>query len=140
MTRDNPYRPSGAPLARDDGTDFICRPAGLLGLSIAATFLLMCVAGLAPGVLRQFAELYKGFGAELPTFSRVALAGAWSWWLLALASAAITAWIARTPEAPRSTYRRMKIASILFVPIAGLMLAFFVFALYLPIFRLGAVV
>jgi FtsH-binding integral membrane protein len=140
MNRDNPYRPSSSPVAREDGGDFIRRPYGLLALSVTATVVMAGVSILVPSVLGRFRELFAGFGAELPPLTQVALGGSWVWWVLALASASITTWIARTAQATRDTYRRMKIASVLFVLLCGGMLFFFVIALYQPIFRLGAVV
>jgi hypothetical protein len=97
-------------------------------------------AGIAPAQLESFRELFAGFGAELPWVSQVALGGAWIWTVLAVAAVGIAVWIASARIATRVTIGRMRLALTLHVVLLVVVFIVTVFALYLPIFTLGAVV
>jgi hypothetical protein len=139
-TPPNPYQPSAARVAREDAGEVAVRPRSLEIASIAIAALTVVAAGIAPSQLKTFREVFVGFGAELPWLSQVALGGAWIWSLLAMIAIGIAIWIASTRIGTRVTFRRMRIALVVCVT---LFVAFFLItfvALYLPIFRLGAVV
>ena len=97
-------------------------------------------AGIAPQQLKTFRELYAGFGAELPWLSQVALEGAWIWALLTMAGLGIAAWVASARLATRATFRRMWVSLVAYVALFVAVFLVTLFAIYLPIFGMGAVV
>lgn len=140
QTPPNPYEPPAARVSREDTGDVVVRPRGLAIAAIAVAALTLISAGIAPAQLKTFRELYSGFGAEIPWLSQVALGGAWVWSLLALAAIGIAAWIAGTRLGTRTTVRRMWLALVALAASFVFIFLVTVLALYLPIFRLGAVV
>jgi hypothetical protein len=63
-----------------------------------------------------------------------------AWWVLALASIALLLWIGRRSRAPQIEIRRMKLALGALTIATGVSVAIAIIGLYLPIFKLGAVV
>lgn len=85
----------------------------------------------APG----FEAIYRDFGAELPWFTRMLLAG--RWFLFALPVAILPAWWLARPASGRPDRRALvaligMILSVLLVPLV-------VFGLYMPIFAVAGV-
>lgn len=116
------------------------RPIGLLITAVIEGWFAVYVAWTAPGTLKQYSALFKGFGAELPGATLLALQSTPLWYLLALVGIAQMIWvIVRSRSAP-ADLRRKKWSVRIFGVVAGVAVAFAVVTLYLPIFRMGAAV
>jgi type II secretory pathway component PulF len=101
--------------------------------------LTVIAAGIAPALLKNYDDLYKGFGAELPWLSRAALSGRWIWWLLAVAAVGIAFWVGTASTGEQFGFRRMKRALGALIAVFVVLFILTLIALYLPIFRLGSV-
>ena len=137
--RENPYRLSkAAARGRNDGT-----PHRSLGVLIVASFEAMvgALSGLlAPGLIGNFEELFKGFGADLSPLTRFVLASRHAWLLFAFAAIAILVWIVKRPATNQKEKSRQKVVVITFGLLFALAWGIATVALYLPIFELGAAV
>ena len=116
------------------------RPRALLIAGAVVAVQTAICAGVVPGHLKRFRELFADFGAELPWLSHVALEGAWIWPMLTLASFGIAAWIASARLGARATFRRMWVTLVAYAALFVAVFLITLIAVYLPIFRLGAVV
>lgn len=124
----------------EPGPDEIERPIGLVITSVIECSLALAWAFRASAALEQFEVVFRGFGADLPLITRLVLKSAWLWWPLALTGAAIAVWIAMHARISRLEFRRMKLALRVYGLVLGISVATLVYALYAPIFKLGAVV
>ena len=117
------------------------RPTWLVISSSLAAFISLTAAIRAPGTLRQFRELFKGFGADLPWISQAVLdCGGWAWWLLAVPGIGIAAWVMSRSYVTPDQRRIMKITVRSYSLAVWTTVALFTWGLYAPIFKLGAVV
>ena len=117
------------------------RPTWLVISSSLAAFISLTAAIRAPGTLRQFRELFKGFGADLPWISQFVLdCGDWAWWLLAIPGVGIAAWVMSRSYVTPDQRRTMKITVRSYSLAVWTTVALFTWGLYAPIFKLGAVV
>jgi VIT1/CCC1 family predicted Fe2+/Mn2+ transporter len=135
----NPYRPPAARVSREPSDEVIERPRGLMILSIVVAGMTAIAAGIAPDMLKSYGDLYKGFGADLPWLSNLALNSRWIWWVLAVAAIGIAFWVGKSSTGRPSGFRRMKAAVGAFIAVFVVVFIVTLFALYLPIFRLGSV-
>jgi len=122
------------------GPDEIERPIGFVITSVITAFFSLSTAIRAPETLGQFRVLFKGFGADLPAITFIALESAWIWWLFAVPGIAIAIWILSSARITRAQFRTMKITVRSFTLLLGLAVALTAWGLYAPIFKLGAVV
>ena len=136
----NPYRVTDRDLENVAPANDYARPTGLLIVTVINGFTAFIAAACSGSVLRNFASIFSGFGAELPVATRFVLDSTWLWWLLALTGVAMAVWVIVNPVIPPGKLRRMKWAAGGFSLLLGLLIAFAFFALYLPIFKLGEVV
>lgn len=109
----NPYTPPAAPVTSRNPDGFGSRTRELKFKAVSVALVTNVTAGFAPAAHNSFRELFAGFGAELPLLSRIVLGSLWIWSLLAVASIGVA------------------VVVLFFVSLVSL---------YLPIFRLGAVV
>src|ERR1044072_7577174 len=117
------------------------RPIWLVISSSLAAFISLAAAIRAPATLRQFRELFKGFGADRPWMSQVVLdCGDWAWWLLAIPGVGIAAWVISRSYVTPYQRRAMKITVRSCSLAVWTTVALFTWAVYAPIFKLGAVV
>jgi hypothetical protein len=135
----NPYRPPSARVSRAPSDETIERPRGLMILTVIVAAMTVCAAGIAPAILKNYRELYEGFGAELPWLSRAALSGRWIWWLLTVAAVGMAIWVGTASTGPQSGFRRMKRALGAFIFVFVIVFIVTLIALYLPIFGRGTV-
>jgi len=124
----------------DPGPDVIERPIGFVITSMITAFFSFSAAIRAPETFRQFRVLFSGFGADLPAITHIALESAWLWWLFAATGIAIAIWILLSARITRAQFRTMKLTVRSFTLLLGMAVALTAWALYAPIFRLGAVV
>ena len=84
-------------------------------------------------VATRFAEIFEGFGAQLPFLTQAFLPGSIVYFIIPTAT--LLAYAARYFNfgPTRAIFLGLSIASALFLPV-------FIIAMYLPIIRLGAVV
>jgi type II secretory pathway component PulF len=136
----NPYRPPVAPPARGTSADVIPRPPGLLIVAIIEALGALAAAIGAPHVLGEFRALFEGFGAGLSGTTRFALGSSWVWALLALCAIGLAVAILAAPQGTRARFRRLRLATTALIVTIAVAVIFYVVALYLPIFELGAVV
>ena len=119
--------------------DFVPRPTGLL--IVAVIIACMCIGTIhIPRAIDSFEELFKVFGADLPAVTRLVLATRYAWYLFAAIGISLAAWIIARSNVGRAEIARMKLAVTSFILLFLLAFGITFFALYLPIFRLGAVV
>jgi hypothetical protein len=137
----NPYRRTRR-AANDDAADgdTVARPTGLMIAAILEGWTALYAAYSAPETLREFAVLFKGFGADLPKATKLILAAPYAWWPLAVIGIAMAIWIIARPRITPAEHRRMKIAVRVYGVVLGIAFAFGAYAIYLPLFKLGAVV
>ena len=122
-------------------TERMERPIWLVISSSIAAFISLSAAIRAPKTLGQFRELFKGFGADLPWGSQWVLdCGDWAWWLLAVPGVVIAAWVMSKSQLTPDERRTMKITVRSYSLIVWTAVALFIWGLYAPIFKLGAVV
>lgn len=103
-------------------------------------FTALCFAFSAPATIAQFEELFKGFGADLDASTRFFLSARSLWWLFALVALGIAIWIVARTSPGDGERRRMKYALWVFGVVFGLTVAWAIYAMYAPIFELGAAV
>jgi len=122
-------RDGDAPVRRPIGTLIIASIEALIGLTVAIRF---------PVTIGNFEELFKGFGADLPGLTRFVLATRYGWWNFVLVAVGILVWIVRRPPVTYVAQRRQMYAVAAYAVAIGYAWCVSVYALYLPIFRLGA--
>jgi FtsH-binding integral membrane protein len=120
------------------GHEEIARPFGLLITSVINAGVMIVAAGGAAHTLADFREIFTGFGADVPPATMFLVKNAWIWWLLAIISISLAAWVARRPRVTPRELRSMKIAVRVSSVCLGFVILFAIIALYGPIFRLGA--
>jgi type II secretory pathway component PulF len=118
----------------------VARPLGLLIHAWVLAFVGVIVALSAGHVIFQYESLFKGFGAELSASTRFVLASTWLWRLMGVCALALGVWVMVKSELTRARLRTMKLAVRAFTGVFGSFAAFSIYALYVPIFALGAVV
>jgi len=136
----NPYRTAARPAPDHIDPDSIERPVGLLITAIIEGWVTTYTAYRAPTTLASFEELFRSFGADLSTSTFFVLKTPYIWWLFAIIGIAIAIWVGARPRIPRTARRKMKLAVRLFALVIALAYGFALYAIYLPIFKLGAVV
>ena len=110
-------------------------PAAVVVVAVVVTAILMIY------VIPEFESLFQGFGADLPWISQAVLDyGDWIWWVIALPGVAVTAWVISRPHLTPDERRTMKIVVRSYSLVVWTTLALFMWGLYAPIFKLGAVV
>ena len=124
----------------EESADVIARPIGLMITALIVACAATVTAMRTPATLRQYRAMFTEFGADLETPTRIVLATPWAWWLFALGAIVLAVWVIARPHVTRAQYRNMKLAVRTFTVIFGLAIAFAVYALYSPIFKLGAAV
>ena len=122
------------------GPDELERPVGLVITSVIGAAFALTWALKAPGTIGQFADMFRQFGADMPTITGLVLHTGWICWFVALPGLAIMLWIAMHSRITRQQFRQMKLAERLYCLVLGMAVATVAYALYAPIFRLGAVV
>ena len=93
----NPYRVTKRDLDSLASPDDHARPVGLLIVTVINGFSAFIAAACAGSVFGNFAEVFTGFGAQLPTATKILLDSTWLWWLLALAGIAMAVWVIVNP-------------------------------------------
>jgi len=122
-------------------TERMERPTWLVVSSSIAAFISCSAALRAPKTVSQFRELFKSFGADLPWGSQLVLdCGDWAWWLLAIPGIAIATWVTSKSQLTLEERRTMRITVRSYTLIVWTAVALFIWGLYAPIFKLGAVV
>ena len=116
------------------------RPVGTLITAVLLAVTTTWIAIRFPATLDSFDAMFRSFGADLPAPTRLVLRLPYAWWLLALPAIALLARVSARPRLTRAELRRMKIAQRLMLIAAGLAFGLAAWAIYLPIFKLGAVV
>ena len=116
------------------------RPLGLLVTAV----IIGCVSGYAAirttAAIRSFEEMFEGFGADLPDITRLVLAMPYLWYLFAAIGIPLATWILARPRVGRAELANMKLAARLFIIVFALAFGVTAYALYMPLFELGAVV
>ena len=136
----NPYEVTRADVSSAERSAEVRRPTGLLIHAIINSCVSLLAAFAAGSVLRNFREMFAGFGAQVSAATQFVLVSAWLWRGLGLGGAALVIWVFRKPDPNGKELRRLKLAVRAFTVVFGLLLAFALYALYSAIFRLGAVV
>jgi type II secretory pathway component PulF len=116
------------------------RPMGLLIAAIIEAWTAGYTAITAPSTLRQFRELFAGFGADLSGSTTALVAMPYFWMPFALVAIGLLVWIGVKAQPTDIERRRMKLALWIFGIVFGLSIAWAAIAIYLPLFRLRSVV
>jgi type II secretory pathway component PulF len=115
----------------------IDRPLGILVRAGILACVGLGIAINAPSALHDFREFFAVYGAQLTLATRVVLASAFAWWLLALAGIALAFWIGRRNRVTPDELRKMKLLLSIYSAVLGVAVGFAVIAIYIPIFQLG---
>jgi hypothetical protein len=116
------------------------RPLGLLALAAISATVNVLLAGRMPPALNSFREMFVSFGVDPPPVTKLVMNLPHLWWLLGVASLAVFVWVAVRSRLPIEELRRMKFALRLLIILTALAYGVAAWALYTPIFELGAVV
>jgi hypothetical protein len=116
------------------------RPTGLLIAAILEAWTAGYAAVTAPSTLGNYRRLFAGFGAELSGSSKALLELPYLWYPFALTAVALLVWVGVRAQPTDVERRRMKRALWIFGVVFGLSIAWAAVALYVPVFKLGAVV
>jgi hypothetical protein len=116
------------------------RPMGLLIAAGLEAWTAAYTAVTAPSTLERYREMFAGFGAQLPVATRALFDMPWLWYPYALIGIALLVWIGVRAQPTDVERRHMRRALWLFGIAFGVMIAWAAYALWVPIFRLGAVV
>jgi len=116
------------------------RPMGLLVTAVIIGFVSGYAAIRTSAAIKSFEEMFKGFGAEVPDITRLVLAMPYVWYLFAAIGIPLATWILARPSVGRAELANMKLAARIFIIVFALAFGVTAYALYLPIFKLGAVV
>lgn len=139
--RQNPYRASKPRTVGDlRRADAGKRPVGLLIAAVIEAWTAGYVAFTAPSTLQEFRSLFAGFGADLPGSTKALLALPFLWMPFAVTAIGLMIWIGVRAQPTEIEKRRMQRALWIFGIAFGVSIAWAAFALYVPIFKLGAVV
>lgn len=123
----NPFDPPSADLGAKPGRrnlpDLVVRIASV-AMSLVTALGIMLVAPL-------FKPMFKGFGADLPLMTSLASDHTYVVWLLPILTLAVAfAW--------RNPRQRFHLSIVCGFVLSGLAWALFIYAMYLPIFRMAA--
>lgn len=135
----NPYQPTPGAAGSIDPGEFK-RPTRLL---VSATIIaagLSILAVCAPFIMKDFRQLFEGFGVQAKGLTGLFVHAPWIWSLLALASVYVCVRIWMQPVMSSAQRSRWARALRLCRLAAGIALALAVYALYAPMFALGTVV
>ena len=116
------------------------RPVGTLITAVILAVTTTWIAIRFPATLASFDEMFRSFGADLTASTRLVLRLPYAWWLLALPALALLARVSTRQRLRRAELRRTKIALRLMLIATGLAFGLAAWAIYLPIFKLGAAV
>jgi len=116
------------------------RPMGLLIAAILEAWTSGYTAVTAPSTLREFKNLFAGFGGDLPGLTQTLLAMNWLWFPFALVAIAMLIWIGVRAKPSDAERRRMKLALWIFGVLFGISIAWAAVAIYIPIFKLSSAV
>ena len=121
-------------------TELQPRPRALL---VTATLIAVTTTYLAmrmPAGIRNFQAMFKDLGIAPNSNTELVFGFPDTWWLFALASIASLVWIATRSQVTAAQKRNMKMALIVTVSLTALMYGFAAFAIYTPLFKIGATV
>jgi len=116
------------------------RSLGLLAVATISATVTVLLAGRMPPALASFREMFVSFGVDPPAATKLVLSLPHIWWLLGVASLTVFVWIAAKSRPAPDELRRMKLALRAVIILTVLAYGFAAWALYTPIFALGAVV
>ena len=120
--------------------DVTPRSRGLLAIAVITAIVNVLLAGRMPPALESFRGMFVSFGADPPTATKIVMNSPQVWWLLGVASLGVFAWVAIRSKPPIEELRRMKLALRALIILTVLAYGLAAWALYTPIFALGAVV
>ena len=116
------------------------RPFGLLVTSALLAAFSLYAALRTPNLMRDFRGLFEGLGAEIPPLTKFVLNAPNLWWVIATPAILVFVWIVRRAFITPSERDRMRRAVIGSVVFGALVYGIVAYALYVPLFKLGAVV
>lgn len=123
----------------DDG-DEVPRSLALLAVATVTVVVTIYLAMRMPLAMESFRGLFAGFGVKPPWAAALVIGFPGIWWVFAIASVAVFLWILKASRPKRIEHGRMKLAlrTVITLAVAGYVFA--AIAIYMPIFKLGAVV
>ncbi len=116
------------------------RSFGLLVAAALTAVGTVLAAARAPRVIGEFRALYQGLGAEVTADTKPILNFPYVWWVFAIAAVSLLVWVGSKSQVSPVEERQMKRALRILIVLTGLAYGVAAYALYLPFFKLGAVV
>jgi type II secretory pathway component PulF len=116
------------------------RSAALFAVSAAQAAFTVYAALRTPGLMDQFRELFRSFGAPTSPLTQFVLDAPNFWWVIAVPAVAVCLWIAFKPQVTEIERRRMKLAVIGVLVFGAAVYGLVAFALYTPMFEIGKTV
>jgi hypothetical protein len=124
----------------DEPAELLPRPTSLLVVATIAAVTTTALATRMPRAMQNFQSMFKDLGVEPGRSAEWVFSLREIWWLFALASIALWIWLAKRSQVTAAEKSKMKMALIVTVALTALMYGFAAFAIYTPLFRLGATV
>jgi hypothetical protein len=124
----------------DVATEPLPRPRALLVAAALIAVTTTYIAMRMPAAVRNFQAMFKELGITPISSTQLVFRIPDIWWLFALASIASLVWIATRSRVTAAEKRNMKTAMIVTVTLTALMYGFAAFAIYTPLFKIGATV
>jgi hypothetical protein len=116
------------------------RPLGLLIVAAVLTFSTIYAALRTHGLMDHFRELLAAFGSDLSPLTSFVLDAPNFWWIVAIPAGGVFLWIAARSRVTATERARMKAALIGALLFAVLVYGLVAYALYSPLFKLGAAI
>ena len=136
----NPYEVSKRDVGGVEAAEENRRPAGLLANAIINAFVSFFAAAGAESTLSGYRQMFEQFGVPLSSATRLILGSSLLWWLFAIVGSALAWWVIVNPVIKPDKLRRMKLAVRTFTVLLGVFLAYTLYAVFVPMMKLGSVV
>lgn len=121
-------------------TPDIPRSTGMLIVAALTATVTVLLAGRMPGSMESFHGIFTGVGVTPPAAALFVMRFAYAWWVLAIASLAVLVWVAARSRVPAAEHRRMKLSLGALIALTVSAYGFVAYAIYVPIFEIGATV
>lgn len=124
----------------DSPTDDIPRSTGMLVVAALTATVTVLLAGRMPSSMDSFGGMFAAFGVTPPPAATFVMRFAHVWWVLAIAALAMLVRVATRSRLTAAEHRRMKLGLVALIALTVLAYGFVAYALYTPLFKLGATV
>jgi hypothetical protein len=136
----NLYKVTDRDLDSPGPSEELDRPVGLQINAVINGFVSFVGAAAAESTLSGYRDMFDKIGLDLSSATRFILGSSPLWWLFAIAGIALAAWVIVNPVVRPDKLRKMKLAVRGFTVLLGVFIAFTIYAVFVPLMRLGSAV